>query len=162
MFEKLHSWLSNKFRLSFLSILRELDQIISHFVDFCQKLENYRFLAWNCVLLLFICLMQSWLFRKMLKKLTHDFEIRKTIQIHDFRFTQRTTLYYVSKGTAHWCFFQISKRHQKTSLLTPFLKNSDKFRKLYLLALLGEIGGNIPKMALLLGVWENFFFEILT
>ena len=33
-----------------------------------------------------------------------------------------------------------------------FLKNSDKFRKLYFLALLGEIGGNIPKMALLLGV----------
>ena len=65
-------------------------------------------------------------------------------------------------GSAHWCVFQISKRHQQTSLLIPFLKNSDKFRKLYLLALLGEIGGNIPKMALLLGVWENFFFEILT
>jgi hypothetical protein len=32
------------------------------------------------------------------------------------------------------------------------LKNSDKFRKLYFLALLGEIGGNIPKMALILGV----------
>jgi hypothetical protein len=32
------------------------------------------------------------------------------------------------------------------------LKNSDKFRKLYFLALLGEIRRNIPKMALLLGV----------
>ena len=58
-----------------------------------------------------------------------------------------------------WCVFQISKRHQQTPLLTPFLKNSDKFRKLYFLALLGEIGGNIPKMALLLGVWEIFFLK---
>ena len=48
---------------------------------------------------------------------------------------------------------------KETSLLTPFLKNSDKFRKLYFLALLGEIGGNIPKTALLLGVWENFFLK---
>ena len=24
---------------------------------------------------------------------------------------------------------------------------------------MGEIGGNIPKMALLLGVWENFFLK---
>ena len=31
----------------------------------------------------------------------------------------------------------------------------EKFRKLYFLALLGEIGGNVPKMALLFGVWEN-------
>ena len=64
--------------------------------------------------------------------------------------------------TTHWCVFQISRRHQQTSLLTPFLKNSDKFRKFYFLALLGEIMGNIPKMALRLGVWENFSFEILT
>ena len=39
-----------------------------------------------------------------------------------------------------------------TELLTPFLKNSDKFRKIYFLALLGQLGTNIPKVALLLGV----------
>jgi hypothetical protein len=41
---------------------------------------------------------------------------------------------------------------KETSLLTPFLKNSDKFRKLYFLALLGQLGTNMTKLALLLGI----------
>ena len=40
----------------------------------------------------------------------------------------------------------------QTPLLTPFLKNSDKFSKLYFLALLGQLGTNITKVALLLGI----------
>ena len=54
--------------------------------------------------------------------------------------------------STHWCVFSISKRHQQTSLLKPFLKNSDKSRRLYFLPLLGQLGTNIPKVALLLGI----------
>ena len=88
--------------------------------------------------------------------------------------TRRRFCFYFYKNSreqlpsAQWCGFQISKRHQQTPLLTPILKNSDKFRKLYFLALLGEIGGNIPKRVLLFMfgyfyVWDfflNFLFSM--
>jgi hypothetical protein len=54
--------------------------------------------------------------------------------------------------TVHIDVFFLSKRHQQTSLLKPFLKNSDKSRRLYFLPLLGQLGTNIPKVALLLGI----------
>ena len=51
------------------------------------------------------------------------------------------------------------------------MKNSDKFRKLYFLALLGQLGTNITKLALLLGIWgkkklkfwpKKYFFQAKT
>ena len=60
--------------------------------------------------------------------------------------------------SAHWCVFQISKRHQQTSLLTPFLKNSDKFRNFLFSCTFGGDWGKYSKNGLTFGCLKEFIF----
>ena len=56
----------------------------------------------------------------------------------------------------HYTLMRFSDlKETQTSLLTPFLKNSDKFRKLYFLALLGEIFQKWPYF----WVFERIFLK---